>query len=101
MTPWNLSTVSYDNISIDISSYDIDPKGISFNSSGSVMIVTGRGKDKLIVFNLLIPWNISSSIFNNLIKFDLEGNMSNVYYNFIINRLYMINYNVVYQYNLN
>jgi len=40
-TAWDTSTMSYDGVSFDLSSQEVNPTGLSFKSDGSKMYITG------------------------------------------------------------
>jgi 6-phosphogluconolactonase (cycloisomerase 2 family) len=59
---WDISTASFLQ-SYSISSLDGTARGIYFSSDGDRMFITGDNNDLIYDFDLITPWNISTSIF--------------------------------------
>jgi len=51
-TPWNVNTATYDSISKDVSSQDITPYGVAFNSDGSKMYIVGASNDTVYQYTV-------------------------------------------------
>jgi sugar lactone lactonase YvrE len=51
-TGFDLSTVTYDNVSFDVSTEDTSPSGIYFNPSGTRMFMVGLSTDSVYQYNL-------------------------------------------------
>jgi hypothetical protein len=51
-TGFDLSTASYDSVSLDVSSQDVNPRGIFFNSTGMKMFIVGNSTDAIYEYNL-------------------------------------------------
>jgi DNA-binding beta-propeller fold protein YncE len=49
-TPFDLSTISYDSVSFDVSGQDTNPYGIAFNSDGSKMYMMGSVNDSVFQY---------------------------------------------------
>lgn len=92
-TPWDLSTASYNNISIDLDT-DIagDIRGVAFQTGGSQWFVGDRGGDKVIAGNsgvasIIFPASVQNAPAQNFVSgdivtfnfFTLDG-ATNVYY---------------------
>ena len=74
-TGWDLSTASYTD-NLDVSSYDNDPRGIEFNSDGTLMFMSGSQNDQVHVWDLSTGWDLSTSTYkmaNTLANFDGAG----------------------------
>lgn len=63
-TAWDLSTASYDNVSIAIISYDSAPRSLRFNNDGTQLFVTGSTGDLVLGFDLTSPYDLSTASFN-------------------------------------
>jgi DNA-binding beta-propeller fold protein YncE len=51
-TGFNLSTASYDNVSLSVASQDTQPEGVAFNNDGTKMYVIGLTNDKVHQYNV-------------------------------------------------
>jgi DNA-binding beta-propeller fold protein YncE len=75
-TAWNLSTASYDSVSVDVSGQDGSPLGVFFDPNGVYMYMTGGDNDNIYqyatadVFSLTLP----SSVQNEPSEPQLFGN---------------------------
>jgi len=54
-TSWDISTASYDNISFDVSSQDIEPMDTFFKPNGTKMYVMGQSSKRVYQYSLFIP----------------------------------------------
>jgi sugar lactone lactonase YvrE len=61
-TPWDLTTTSYDSKSFNISQFELVPTGLHFSNDGSKVYVVGSTNDRVHVFRLTTPWDISTAI---------------------------------------
>ena len=50
-TAWDISTASYDSISLNIYSYTNLPRGLTFEQDGATLFIAGQGTDVVIKFN--------------------------------------------------
>ena len=71
-TPWDLSTVSYDNVSFDVSGQDSTPVGIHFKPDGTKMYMVGRNSASVYQYTLSTPWDLSTASYDN-ISFSVSG----------------------------
>lgn len=69
-TAWDVSTGSQVNV-LDVSAQDTSPQGVTFNSDGSKMYVSGSQNDNVYEYDLLTPWDTSTATFNR--SFDVSG----------------------------
>lgn len=58
---WDISTLSYDDVSFSVRSQDSTPQHVSFNDDGSRMYVVGIGGDSVYQYNLSTLWDISTA----------------------------------------
>ena len=59
-TAWDLSTLSYNDRSYDFTHIESNPKGISINSDGTKLYISGQGADKLQLFTMSTAYDIST-----------------------------------------
>ena len=59
-TGFDVSTASYVD-ALDVSSYDNNPRGITFNDNGEVMFFHGQGSDDIHLWNLGTAFDISTA----------------------------------------
>lgn len=65
-TPWNISTMSYDNISFSVAAQELNPQGIVFKPDGTKMYVIGTSGDDVNEYTLSTPWDISSASYTRV-----------------------------------
>lgn len=58
-TAWDISTASYDSVSIAIS--NSTPHSVFFKNDGSVMYTVGSGNDRIYQYNLSTNWDVSTA----------------------------------------
>jgi sugar lactone lactonase YvrE len=63
-TAWDISTASYDSVSFSVASQATSPIGISFNSSGTKMIVSDTGTDSLYQYSTVSATTLDLSTGN-------------------------------------
>jgi hypothetical protein len=65
-TPWDLSTVSYDNKRHSVSSQgESIPVGVAFYNNGRKMIVAGYATTRIYQYSLSTPWDVSTASYDN------------------------------------
>jgi len=62
-TPWDISTATYDNKSLDVSGQGINPWGISLSPDGTKCYITMGGG--AYQYNLSTPWDISTGVYSS------------------------------------
>lgn len=62
--PWNVSSATYDNVSLHIARQDVNPTSISFNDTGSTMYIIGSTSDTVHQFSLSTAWDLSSAVYD-------------------------------------
>ena len=60
-TAWDVSTSTYDSVSLSVASQDIVPGSVRFSSDGSAMYVMGLGFDTVFQYTLSTPWNLGTA----------------------------------------
>jgi DNA-binding beta-propeller fold protein YncE len=103
-TPFDLSTASYDSVSLDVSAQDTEPFGIAFNNDGSKLYMLGRVNGTVYQYTLSTPFDLSTASYDS-VRFSVAGQESSPYdiaFNNDGSRLYMLSYSngTVYQYTL-
>ena len=65
-TPWDISTALYDSEFFSVSSQDSVPNGIFFKPDGTKMYISGFTNDSVYQYSLSTPWDISTSVYDDL-----------------------------------
>ena len=60
-TPWDISTLVYDSISLDVSTEDGDPYDLFVNPEGTKMYITGNATDSVYQYTLSTGWDLSTA----------------------------------------
>ena len=64
-TAWDVSTASYDSVSLSVSSQDTTPNGLAFSSDGTKLYVTGNANNKVFQYDLSTAWDLSTASYAN------------------------------------
>lgn len=67
-TAWDITTASF-TTSYSVSSRENQPTGLAFSSDGAFMIITGTTNDRLVVFSLTTPWDVSTAVYYSIVTF--------------------------------
>ena len=70
-TAFDTTTISYTSRSLDFSSREVTPRGISFNPTGSKLFITGQSSDEILEYDLSTGFNLSTATFNG--AFDVSS----------------------------
>jgi len=65
-TAFDLSTASYDSVSLDISSQDSAPTGVVFNSDGTKMYIAGGSNDNIYQYSLSTGFDLSTASYDSV-----------------------------------
>ena len=65
-TAFDLSTISYDSVSISIISQESTPTSVVFNSDGTKMYLTGETSDAVHEYSLSTAWDLSTASYSNV-----------------------------------
>lgn len=65
-TAFDLSTISYDSVSISINSQETFPTTVVFNSDGTKMYITGEISDAVHEYSLSTAWDLSTASYSNV-----------------------------------
>jgi len=76
-TAYDLSTISYDNVSLDISGGSLYAEtnnvwGIRWNDDGTKLFAICRDRDDIVAYDLTTPYDLSTGSYNNEV-FDISG----------------------------
>jgi len=66
-TGFDVSSASHTD-SMDVSSYDINTRGVTFNDDGTRMFYSGSANDKIHDFSLSTAWDLSTVSYNSAIS---------------------------------
>ena len=75
-TAWNLSTGSYDSVSLDVTSQDGSPGAIVFKPDGTKLFVTGADSDSVYQYSLSSAWDLSTASYDS-VSFSVASEESN------------------------
>ncbi len=65
-TNWDVSTASYNLVSLDVSSQDSSPYGVAFSSTGDKMYMVGSTGNRVREYDLSTNWDLSSASYNSV-----------------------------------
>lgn len=65
-TGFDLSTASYNNASLDVSSQDTNPQGLDFNSDGTKLFVIGNSSDNVLQYTLSTAFDLSTASYDSV-----------------------------------
>ena len=65
-TPWDVSSGTYDSVSLDISTEDLAVNSIAFSSDGTRMVMVGNGTDAAYQYTLSTAWDLSTASYDSV-----------------------------------
>lgn len=65
-TAWDISTGTYDSLTLSIGSYDTHPQDVCLNSNGTKLFFNGTTTDRIYQFSLPTAWSISGAVYDNV-----------------------------------
>ena len=71
-TPWDVSTASYDGVTIGVGGQDTAPFDLAFSSDGMRMFITGSQHDRIYQYSLTVPWDLDTASYD-LVFFNLPA----------------------------
>ena len=74
-TAYDITTTSYDNVSLNVSAYSNNRSDLTFNSDGTRLYVVAYGPDTVAEYALSTAYNLSTASYNN-VSFDISGQMA-------------------------
>ena len=66
VTDYDISTASYDSVSLSVSSQDLVPTGLRFNGNGTKLFVVGATNDAVYQYNLPTPYSLINASYDNV-----------------------------------
>jgi len=100
--PGNISTASYDSVSLNVSSQDQQPMGIAFNDNQSKMYILGTREDSVFQYTLSTPGNLATASYDS-VSFNIgfqEGQPRNINFNNDLSKMYILGASGFFQYTL-
>ena len=99
---FNLSTASYDSVSLSVNAQEAAPAGMTFNNDGTKMYIVGENGDEVNQYGLSTAFDLSTASYDN-IAFSLSGQDStpaDIAFSNDGTKMFMVGYNTdaVYQY---
>lgn len=73
-TAYDITTATYDSVSINVSTYSNSPADLTFNSDGTRLYVVSFGADTVAEYALTTAYDLSTASYNN-VSFDISGQM--------------------------
>ena len=74
-TAFDLSTASYDSVSLSVSSQDGTPQSLAFNAGGTKMYVVGTSNDSVYQYTLSTGFDLSTASYDS-VSFSVSGQTS-------------------------
>ena len=68
-TAWDISTASYDSISLSVNSQDSSPRGLEFSPDGTKMFHGGLSTGNYYAYSLSTAWDISTATYFDTMDF--------------------------------
>lgn len=102
-TAWDLSTASYDSVSLSVTTQEDQPNSIFFKDDGTRLYVAGTGGDDINQYNLSTAWDLTTASYSqNFSLVSQTNNPSGIFFKSDGTKLYMVSdqLNNVYQYSL-
>lgn len=65
-TAWDISTASYDSVTLDVTTEDTTPQDIAFNSDGTKLFVVGQQNDLVYQYTLSTAWDVSTGSYDSV-----------------------------------
>jgi 6-phosphogluconolactonase (cycloisomerase 2 family) len=59
-TAWDVSTASYDSVSLSVATQELTSEALFFKSDGTSVYIVGRGSDSVFQYDLTTAWDIST-----------------------------------------
>jgi hypothetical protein len=99
---FNLSTASYDSVSLSVNAQEAAPAGMTFNNDGTKMYIVGENGDEVNQYGLSTAFDLSTASYDN-IAFSVSGQdiqPADIAFSNDGTKMFMVGYNTdaVYQY---
>ena len=101
-TAFDISTMTYDNVSKYVGSEELFLAGVRFNNDGTKMYVVGYNTDEVEEYNLSTAWNVSTATYNSVNFSISDTNPREVIFNSDGSKMYVLGDGnlSIYQYSL-
>jgi 6-phosphogluconolactonase (cycloisomerase 2 family) len=66
-TAWDISTASYDTVSISVATEDLNPRGLFFKYDGTRFFFCGTDNDSIYQYTLTTPWDLSTASYDSVL----------------------------------
>ena len=60
-TAWDVSTASFDSVTLSVGSQDGTPNGLAFSSDGTKLYITGNVNNRIFQYDLSTAWDLSTA----------------------------------------
>lgn len=101
-TAYDISTASYDSVSLIITSQDEVPRGITFNNVGTKMYITGESADAIYQYSLSTGYDLSTASYDSVsVSVSSQGtNPAEAVFSTTGTKMYVVDYgaDAVFQY---
>jgi len=103
-TAYDLSTASYDSVSLNVNSTEGSPKGLAFNTDGTKMYMVGYANDSAYQYSLSTGFDLSTASYDS-VSIDLSSQVDNPFglaFNTDGTKMYVLGFtnDTIYQYGL-
>ncbi len=101
-TAWDVSTASYDSVSLSVLAEEDTPFGLSFKSDGTRMYIIGQTADAVLQYNLSTAWNLATASYSG-VSFSTaaqSGSMNGLFFSEDGLNLFGVGSTAVYKYTL-
>lgn len=71
-SPWDITTATYDSVSLNVSSQDSSTQGLVFKPDGTKMYMVGDSTDRVYQYTLSTPWDLATASYDG-VSFDVSG----------------------------
>jgi len=103
-TAWDVSTASYDSVSLSVASEDTSPAGLYFSGDGTQLYIVGATNNSVYQYTLSTAWDLSTGSYasKSLSVASQDTNPSGVVINTDGTKLFVVGFSSdnVYQYNM-
>jgi sugar lactone lactonase YvrE len=71
-TAYDLSTASFDSVTLSVSAQDTSPRGLTFNSDGTKLYLAGSENDSIYQYSLSTGYDLSTASYDS-VSYDVSG----------------------------
>lgn len=89
-TAWDISTATITNI-FSVASEDIQPNDVTFNPSGTVMLIAASSNDSIYQYSLGTAWDVSTAVFSKEFSVALQdGRPEGIAFNSLGDKMFIM-----------